>query len=133
MTVYMWIYLYDYGSKLHEIVALIFLESPTLLWLIRKEVILLGTPVWKGAVWVVCSTWMNSRPKPVKKWGRWGLVVQTIKNLLQCGRPGFNPWVRKIPWTLEKGMATHFILVMDRGASWAKVHGVTKSWIWLND
>ena len=21
-----------------------------------------------------------------------------VKNLLQCGRPGFNPWVRKIPW-----------------------------------
>ena len=26
-------------------------------------------------------------------------------SLLQCGRPGFDPWVRKIP--LEKEMATH--------------------------
>ena len=26
------------------------------------------------------------------------LVAQVVKNLLQCGRPGFNPWVRKIPW-----------------------------------
>jgi len=31
------------------------------------------------------------------------LVAQTVKNLsadscLQCRRPGFNPWVRKIPW-----------------------------------
>ena len=28
------------------------------------------------------------------------LVAQTVKRLLdlQCGRPGFNPWVRKISW-----------------------------------
>ena len=26
------------------------------------------------------------------------LVPQLVKNLLQCRRPGFNSWVRKIPW-----------------------------------
>ena len=26
------------------------------------------------------------------------LVTQLVKNLLQCGRPEFNPWVGKIPW-----------------------------------
>ena len=26
------------------------------------------------------------------------LVAQTVKNPLQCWRPGFNPWVGKIPW-----------------------------------
>ena len=26
------------------------------------------------------------------------LVAQMVKNLLQCERPGFDPWVRKIPW-----------------------------------
>ena len=26
------------------------------------------------------------------------LVAQTVNNLLQCGRPGFDPWVGKIPW-----------------------------------
>ena len=26
------------------------------------------------------------------------LVAQMVKNLLQPGRPGFDPWVRKIPW-----------------------------------
>ena len=26
------------------------------------------------------------------------LVAQTAKNLLQCGRPGFDSWVGKIPW-----------------------------------
>ena len=33
------------------------------------------------------------------------LVAQTVKIHLQCGRPGFNAWVRKIPW--RKGMVTH--------------------------
>ena len=26
------------------------------------------------------------------------VVAQMVKNRLQCGRPGFDPWVRKIPW-----------------------------------
>ena len=26
------------------------------------------------------------------------LVAQTVKNPLQCGRPGFDPWIGKIPW-----------------------------------
>ena len=30
------------------------------------------------------------------------LVVQLVRIYLQCGRPGFNPWVRKIPWRREK-------------------------------
>ena len=29
---------------------------------------------------------------------RASLVAQTVKNLRQCGRPGLDPWVRKIPW-----------------------------------
>ena len=28
------------------------------------------------------------------------LLAQMVKNL-QCSRPGFNPWVRKIPWRRE--------------------------------
>ena len=30
------------------------------------------------------------------------LVAQLVKNLLQCGRPGFNSWVGKIPWRRER-------------------------------
>ena len=30
------------------------------------------------------------------------LVAQVIKNLLQCGRPGFDPWVGMIPWRRER-------------------------------
>ena len=26
------------------------------------------------------------------------LVAQTVKNPLQCGRPGFDPWIGKVPW-----------------------------------
>ena len=26
------------------------------------------------------------------------LVAQAVKNSPQCGRPGFNPWITKIPW-----------------------------------
>ena len=26
------------------------------------------------------------------------LVAQLVKNLPQCRRPGFNPWVEKVPW-----------------------------------
>ena len=25
-------------------------------------------------------------------------MAQTVKRLLRCGRPGFNPWVGKTPW-----------------------------------
>ena len=30
------------------------------------------------------------------------LVVQWVKNCLQCRRPGFDPWVGKIPWRRER-------------------------------
>ena len=29
------------------------------------------------------------------------LVAQMVKNLLQCRRYGFKPWIRKIPWKRE--------------------------------
>ena len=29
-------------------------------------------------------------------------VAQLVKNHLQYGRPGFDPWVGKIPWRREK-------------------------------
>ena len=33
-----------------------------------------------------------------RKLGMASLVAQMVKHLLQCGRPGFSHWVRKIPW-----------------------------------
>ena len=29
------------------------------------------------------------------------LVAKVVRNHLQCWRPGFDPWVRKIPWRRE--------------------------------
>ena len=44
-------------------------------------------------------------------------------------------WVQSLGWEdpLEKGMASHSSILswripMDRGALWAAVHGVAKSW-----
>ena len=47
------------------------------------------------------------------------LVAQLVENLLQCRRPGFNPWGWDDP--LEDGMATHSSILawkipMDREA-----------------
>ena len=47
-----------------------------------------------------------------------------------AGRPGFDPWVGKIPWSREwqptPGIPA-WRISMDRGAWWATVHGVAKS------
>ena len=40
------------------------------------------------------------------------LVTQLVKICLQCGRPGFDPWVGKI--SLEKGKVTHSTLLAWR-------------------
>ena len=49
-------------------------------------------------------------------------------------------WVQSPAWEdpLEKGMTTHSSILawrmhMDRGAWWATVHGVAKSWTRLGD
>ena len=57
----------------------------------------------------------------------WWLKWKRI--LLQRWRPGFDPWLGKIP--LEESMATHSSILawripMDRGAWWATVHRVSK-------
>ena len=50
---------------------------------------------------------------------------------LQCGRPGFDPWVGKIP--LEKAMATHSSILAwkipwtDGGAWWAQYMGLQRA------
>ena len=51
----------------------------------------------------------------------------------QCRRHkrlGFDPWVGQIPWRRAWQPTPFFLLgnPMDRGAWWARVHGVAKSW-----
>ena len=56
-------------------------------------------------------------------WLRWQSVC------LQCGRPRYDPWVRKIPWRRKWQPLQHPCLEnpMDGGAWYAIVHGVAKS------
>ena len=64
------------------------------------------------------------------------LVAQPVKNL-QCRRPRFNPWVRKIPWKREWQPTLVFLPGEFHGqrslVDWAAVHGVAKKWIQLSD
>ena len=63
------------------------------------------------------------------------LVAQMVKKPPAM----WETWVRSLSWEdpLEEDMATHssilaWRILMDRGAWWATVHGVTKSWTRLN-
>ena len=60
------------------------------------------------------------------------LVAQTVKNPPAM----WETWVQSLGWEdpLQEGMATHSSILawripMDRGAWWATVHGIAKSWI----
>ena len=64
------------------------------------------------------------------------LVAQMVKNLLAMQETRVQSLNQGD--TLQKGMATHcsFLAVlnpMDRGAWWATVHGVAKSWTCLSN
>ena len=56
-------------------------------------------------------------------WLRWQRVS------LQCRRPRFSPWVKKIPWRGAWQPTLAFLPEnpMDRGPCWATVHMVAKS------
>ena len=63
-----------------------------------------GTTV--GHLWSVTDTWWLQLTALKSKFiilpeARASLMAQTIKDCLQCRRPGFNPWVGKIPWKRE--------------------------------
>ena len=60
---------------------------------------------------------------------RWTFLgAQMVKIRLQCGRPGFDPWVGKIPRRRE-WLPTPVLLgenSMDRGMEQATVHGIAE-------
>ena len=58
--------------------------------------------------------------------------ASSVKSHLPCGRPGFDPWVRKIPLR-RAWQPTSWRIPMDRGAWRATVHRITKSHVWLRD
>ena len=63
---------------------------------------------------------------PVSRW---------LSVYLQCGIPGFDPWIGKIPVEGNGNPLQYSCLEnsMDGGAWWATVRGITKSQTWLSD
>ena len=57
------------------------------------------------------------------------LIWERIR--LQCGRPGFDPWVGRIPWRRERPPTSVFW--PGEFWPWTLVHGVTKSQIKLSN
>ena len=53
----------------------------------------------------------------------------------RLSRHRFNPWVGKIPWRKNSNPLQYSCLEnsMDRGASQATVHGVTKRLTWMSN
>ena len=61
-------------------------------------------------------------------------MTQTVKNLLQCKRPRFNPWVKKIPRSRKWQPTPVFLPGKFHGQrSLAGDHMVAKSQTWLSD
>ena len=62
-------------------------------------------------------------------------MAQMVKNLPAMQEVQVRSLDQEAP--LQKGMATHSNSClensMDRGAWWATVHSVAKSWTWLSD
>ena len=62
-------------------------------------------------------------------------VTENAHQCRRCKRPGFHPWVKKIPWRRKWQPTSEFLpgKSMDRGAWRATIHGVTKCWIQFSD
>ena len=103
-------------------------------------------------LWQAPRTWVSQTIAVFLQEGSWSLCLSTVglmpekganyggsdckKIHLQCRRPGFDPWVGKIPWRRDQ-LTTMVSLPREfhgqRGAWQATVHGVAKSQAWLND
>ena len=59
---------------------------PTYLQIVSKEKMYIYKSMHTHHLYIYTYTYIAS------------LVAQTVKKHLQCGRPGFDPWVGKIPW-----------------------------------
>ena len=82
---------------------------------------------------VCCSPWGSESQMRLSAWittTKASLLAQVGKNLLQCRRPGFYPWVWNIPWRREWHPDSSIFCLenfMDRGAWQATVRGITGS------
>ena len=79
---------------------------------------------------MITPSWLSRSLRPfLYNSSVYSLVAQTAKICLQCGRPGFDPWVRKIPWRRKWQPTPVFLLgnPKDRGAWQSIAHGVAES------
>ena len=82
------------------------------------------------SLWVELSGWVKEYVSGLPWWLSWSRIR------LQCGRPGFDPWVGKIPWGREWLLTVVFSPGELHGQRiwWAtQSMGVSKSWTWLKD
>ena len=77
------------------------------------------------------SSLVGFSPYGDKSWMRLKRLSTHTHQCMRCKRHGFDPWVRKIPWS-RKWQPDCQENFKDRGAWWAAVHGVTKSQIQLS-
>ena len=104
--------------------------------------------------WAVCEGWDQRATDggAASRFSKIGFEFDNLKSLIQtlpewfrrkesacqcgrCRRVRFDPWVRKIPWRRKWQPTPVFLLEypMDKGVSWATVHGVTKNRTRLSD
>ena len=65
---------------------------------------------------------MNAREGVEKRELSYSVVAQRVKSLcLQCGRPGFDPWVGKIPW--RRAWQPSPVLLPGKSHGWRRLVG----------
>ena len=73
----------------------------------------------------------------IMSWDIWGFPggSDSKESAFQCRSPGFNPWVRKIPWRRKWLLTPVFLPVEFHGQRvwWGATHGATKSRPRVND
>ena len=79
---------------------------------------------WQATVYWVARVGHDLVTKHTSQRGGASLAAQTVKNLMLCGRAGFNPWVWKIPGE-ENG--THSSILAWR-IPWTEEPGGLQSW-----
>ena len=118
----------------HMTEVLIGPSCPLVVFTIRllKGDAILGVTVFHGVRTIPKSCSLNAiNDLPVKA-GDFP-VVQMVKNLLQCRRLRFNPWVRKSPWRRKWQPTPVFLPGEFHGQrSLASYHGIAKSQTRLN-
>ena len=91
-----------------------------------------GFEVWRGRLETVKEEFMYIQLLQKKQKAAFPGCSVVKESACQCRRPGFNPWVRTIPWSRKWQPNPVFLpgCPMDRGARW--VHRVAKSGTRLN-